>query len=491
MSKEEPTLSFCIPVYKKSPEVFEHCIESLFDMSFKDIEVICVFDGPDPELEKVAKAFKKVKTFVIEHGGAPKARNEAFRQSKGQFISFWDADCYAKPEMAAMWMQTFERNPDAAFVYSGYEFSQEGMEAVGSEPFDLHSLQSGNFIASMFPVKRKFVVDWDESLKGAQDWDYWLTIAENGGRGVYIQGLGFVTEPSVAGSISWDAWNSGNRDETIRIVKEKHGLIRNIGVFGPQNYLKSLHVAKILNGDLIKGSSLSVKNYDMVFNIGYSPMIRFEGVKPDCAKVHYWMPWDIDCLEQISHRAAKETIRLANLEVTQHFCNEPTSRNRLESLGIKAEILPLPTEINDLETTLPETFKVLVDTDKTFAPVVKDLARDLPYIQIDTLDRAAGIPDYSLLVSFYEHPTIDESMRKFLLSGRNVISNVQAPFCGFIDLEVSHPEFRRELIARIRVARELPFNREAQDYYKGIVDPKLFKDRVLQLMKPHLEVVNV
>lgn len=485
-----PTLSFCIPVYKKPPEVFERCLETLFDQSFKNIEVICVFDGPDEELEAVAKRFRKVRSFVIEHGGAPKARNVAFSHSAGDFISFWDADCYAKPEMATMWMKTFERNPDAAFVYSGYEFSREGMDPVNGEPFDLHSLQSGNFIASMFPVKRKFVVDWDESLKGAQDWDFWLTVAESGGVGVFIQGYGFITEPSVQGSISWDAWNSGNRDETIRIVRDKHHIDRSIGVFGPMNFLKALHIAKILNADVIKGSGLSIKSYDMIINLGYSPMIRFEGAKEDAVKIHYWMPWDIDCLEQIAYKTAKETIRLAIQEVDHHFCNEIVSKKRLESLGIVSEILPLPSEVDELETELPETFKVLIDTDKAYAPIVKDLAKDLPYIKIDTLESAAPLTDYSLLISFYQHPTIDEAMRRFLLNGRNVISNVQAPFCGYVDLELSHPEFRREILSKVRVARGLPFNQAAKDYYKGLVDPSKFKDKVLGLQKPVMEVVD-
>lgn len=490
MSKDQPTLSFCIPVYQKPPEVFQKCLESLFDMSFKDIEVICVFDGADKELEAVAKKFKKVTSIVIEHGGAPRARNEGFKHSKGKYISFWDADCYAKPEMAAMWIKTFERNPDVAFVYSGYEFTMEGMNAHEAEPFDLHSLQSGNYIASMFPVERSHVVKWDESLRGAQDWDFWLTIAEKGGKGYYLQGYGFVTEPSTTGSISWDAWNSGNRDETIRIVREKHGIKRNIGVFTTMNYLKSLHLAKMLNADMIKGSGLSVKHYDMIINVGYNPVIRFENVKEGVVKIQYWMPWDIDCLEQIAHKTAKLTIELANKEVDHHFCNEVYSKNRLVSLGINAEVLPLPSEIDDLETTLPETFRVLLDVDKAHAPIIKDIEKDIPYVAIDRLDNAVPITQYSMLVSFYEHPTIDEAMRRFLLNGRHVISNVQAPFCGFLDLEVSHPEFKRELIARIRLARELPFNKEAQDYYKSVVAPDKFKERIFSLQKPVLEVVQ-
>jgi len=485
-----PQLSFCIPVYKKPPAVFERCLDSLFDQSFKNFEVICVFDGPDAELEAVAKKFKKVKSFVIEHGGAPKARNEAFRHSQGEYISFWDADCYAKPEMAAMWMKTFALHADAGFVYSGYEWTQEGSPPVEGQPFDLHSLQSGNYIASMFPVKRRFVVDWDESLKGAQDWDFWLTIAEQGTQGVFIQGYGFLTEPSYAGSISWDAWAQGNRDETIRIVRDKHGIRRSVGVYGPMNFLKALHIAKLLNGDVINAAGLSIKNYDLIINLGYSPMIRFEGAKEGCVKIQFWMPWDIDCLEQISHRTAKETIRLANAEVNHHFCNEMVSKKRLESLGIEAEIVPLPTEIDDLEVALPETFRVLIDTDKAYAPIIKDIEKDLPYIAIDRLDRAAPLTQYSMLVSFYQHPTIDEAMRRFLLNGRNLISNVQAPFCGYMDMDVDHPEMRRELLSRIRMSRELPFNKEAQDYYKQLVDPGKFKEKVFGLQRVNLEVID-
>lgn len=485
---KEPVLSFIIPVYKKPPEVFERCLDSLFDMSAKNIEVVCVFDGPDAELEAVAKQFK-VKSVVIEHGGAPKARNEGFKHTKGKYVVAWDCDVYAKPEMAKTWLDTFERNPDAAFVYSGYEFVDEG-GSFDAEPFDLHSLQCGNYIASMFPIKRELWPGWDESLKAAQDWDFWLTVAEAGGKGVFIQGYGWQTEQSRAGSISHGGWSPENREETIRTVREKHGIRqREIGVYGTMHYMKALHMAKLLDADIIKVTGPSIKNYRMLLNLGYSQMIRFDGVREEAVKIQYWMPWDIDCLYAIAHKTARETIRLANEEVTHHFCNEIVSQKRLDELGIKAEILPLPTEVDNLESALPQDFRVLIEVDKAHAPLVKDIAKDIPYIPIDTLERAADITQYSLLVSFQEHPTIDEGMRRFLLNGRNVISNVQQPYCGFLDLEVSHPQFRNEIITRIRLARDLPFNKEAQDHYQSLVAPSRFKEQVLGLLPSKLEVI--
>lgn len=474
--EKQPLVSFVIPVYKKSPETFEKCLASLQDMSLKDIEIICVFDGADEALEEVAKRFK-VHSLVIEHGGAPKARNAGREIAKGTYISFWDADCFAVPEMAKRWVEEFERT-GADFVYSGYKFIHE-QGAFDSEQFDPYSLQCGNYIASMFPIRRDKCPVWDESLKAAQDWDFWLTAVENGCKGSFIQGYGFETEPPSKGSISYGGWSAENREETIRIVREKHGIFqRDIGIAASVYSMKALHIAKMLNADIIKGSGVSVKNYKLIFSLGYGEQTRFHGASSDCIKIQFWMPWDIDCLYAISYKTARETIRLANEEITHNFCNDVISKKRLEDLGIKAEVVPLPTEIDDLETTLPENFRVLIDADQAYMPILKDLPKALPHVRMDFLSGAADIKEYTLLISFYEHPTVDEGMRRFLLNGRHLISNVQSPFCGYIDTQVNHPEFKNDIINRILNVRAYGFNSRAQDYYRQLVDPKKFTEKI-------------
>lgn len=488
--KKEPVLSFIVPVYKKSPETFERCLDSLFDQSFKEFEVICVFDGPDPDLEQIAKKYD-AQSVVIEHGGAPKARNEGFKHSKGAYLSFWDADCFAKPEMAQMWMDAFQRNPEAAFVYSGYEFVDE-QGAYDSEQFDPYSLGCGNFIASMFPLKREFFPGWDESLKAGQDWDFWLQVVEKGGIGVYLIGHGFLTELPGEGSISRQGWSPENREATIRAVRSKHNIPdRDMAVYGMVHNVKALHLAKLLGADQLKHSGFPIRNYKLIFNLGYSKMTRFAGSAPGCVKCQYWLPWDIDCLFAIAHGTARETIRLANEEITHNFCNDIVSKKRLGELGIEADILPLPTQMDEPETKLSDQFRVLVYADKAHEPIVKGIHMDLPYIAIDYAGQSADITQYSLLVDFHENPYASEEIKRFLLNGRNVISNVQAPFCGFLDLDVNHTEFRRELISRIRLARELPFNKAAQDYYNNLADPKKFVEKVKALVpKPAMEVLS-
>ncbi len=177
--------------------------------------------------------------------------------------------------------------------------------------------------------------------------------------------------------------------------------------------------------------------------------------------------------------------------VDHHFVNEIVSQKRLaklfEFVGLKApEILPLPSEVEDAETKLPDSYRVLLDIDETYFPLFKSIKQDLPYITIDDLDfrtnPMAEISKYSLLVSFKNHPTIDEGIRRFLINGRNIISNVQAPYCGFMDLEVGMKDFKQELIRRIRDARYLKFNSEAQNYYKKQVDPKAFSVKITSLL---------
>ncbi len=494
MSKT-PIFSFVVPVYQKPVDVFEKCLGHLKDMSCKDIEIICVFDGEDAALQSVARGFKGIQSIVIEHGGASKARNAGLDVARGTYVCFWDCDSFAKPEMASRWLEEFKAVPKADFVYSGYEFTQE-RGGYPSEPFDAYSLECGNYISSMFPIKRERCPRWDESLEGAQDWDFWLTAVEQGCHGKFIEGYAFSTEPSFAGSISAKAWTPEKREETIATIKKKHGIEdRTMAVASRAHFIKALHIAKMMNADIIKDTSASMEKYGMIFNLGFSEYIRFKGAPKAAVKIQYWMPWDINCLYEIAYRTARDTIKNANNEITYNWCNEIASQKRLADLGINAEIVPLPTEIDDTCTDLPEKFRVLIDADKAHLPVLQDLPRAIPHVGIDfvhEMGNMASIPEYSLLLSFYENPTIDEAIRRFLLNGRHVISNVQAPFCGYIDMQLIHPEFKNEMINRILDTRVLAFNTKAQEYYKTLVDPARFKEKLQSVApKPALEVLPV
>jgi len=495
---DKPLISFIIPVYKKKPEVFEKCLKSLFDMSYKQIEVICVFDGQDDALEFVARKYN-TQRIRIPHGGASRARNEGYKHAVGTYVSFWDADCYAKPEMAKRWIQEF-KSSGADFVYSGYEFvGHEG--GIPSHPFDPYILTCGNYIATMFPMKREIFPGFDESLKAAQDWDMWLTIVENGYTGSFIAGTGFLTELPAEGSISGEGWNEDNYLKTYRRVADKHKIpARDIVVASEEESVKGSHIARLIGADFHTKFDFRRNNYKLALALGISfHNVQFPDAPEDCIKCLYWRTKDIEAFEEYGLLSSIQLLEKFKETIHHHYVNEMFAQKRLKRLfdfvGLpEPKLLPLPSDTDEAETKLPEDYRVLLSIDEMYLPIFKTIKQDLPYIRIDELDfktnPTAKISDYSLLISFQKFPGLDEGIRRFLINGRNVISNVTAPYCGNFDLDISMKDFKQNLIRAIRDGRHLPFNKEAQDYYKAQVSPEVFRERILALLpKPKMEVV--
>jgi glycosyltransferase involved in cell wall biosynthesis len=468
-------------------------------MSYKEIEVICVFDGMNEELQRVAGKYR-TQCVVIPHGGAPKARNEGYKHSKGIYVSFWDADCYAKPEMAKMWVKTFEES-GADFVYSGYEFLDKA-GVVNSHPFDPWMLTCGNYIATMFPMKREIFHGFDESLSGAQDWDLWLTITEKGHVGAYIPGEGFVTEPPSPKSISGIAWSNENYRKTFDTVKKKHGIPdREIVICSEEDSIKGSHIARLIgNADFHVNIDPRRGDYKLAFCLGisFANIMAFENLGTKTKKVLYWRSKDIEAFENYGLLPAIHLLEKFKTIVDVHYVNEMVSQKRLKKIfdfmGYpKPEIVPLPSDVAEAETKLPEKFKVLLNIDEMYMPIFRTIKQDLPYIEIDDLNwktnPMAKIEDYSLLLSFQKFPTVDEGIRRFLINGRNVISNVAAPYCGLFDMDISMKEFKMRLIEQIRQARTLPFNAEAQAFYLKQVSPDAFAEKIRALLPRELEVV--
>lgn len=483
-------VSFVIPVYKKDPSTFERCLKSIFDSSLKEIEVIAVFDGPNEALENVAKRFPKVQSHVIEHGGAPKARNYGTSLATGKYVVCWDADCFIKPDAAKRWIQEFDAVPEADFVYSGYEF-EGGVGGFDSEPFDAYSLTSGNYISPMAPIKREKAPKWDESLKAAQDWDFWLTAVEQGCKGSFIPGSGFITEVSREGSISAEGWALNKREETMRIVREKHGIPdRSIGVYSLNYPDRAIKLAKLLGADVIKATGRLPDSYKNIICFGYGFLSRFEGIGDSVTKIQYWLPAEIEGLMEAKYSVVMETIRIGKKVI--NLCNTDYEKGKLDSLGISAEVVSLPFDgdsLKNVRTELPKEFSVLVLTDANYGKLLKELQQDLPHIKFGV--GAGKTSDYSAVLSFYSFAALDEALLVAHVNGRNVISNVQAPYCGFVDPTLTWDEFKEELYKKIHEVEQKPFNKEAQEYYLALVNPEEFKRKVLSYaQKPVLEVVS-
>lgn len=224
-----PKISVIIPVYNSSKTIGQ-CLNSIFDQTFKDVEVIVVNDGStDKSLAILEKFDDRIILLNQENRGAPIARNNGFEKSRGEYVIFCDADVIMKSEMLETMLGVLEAGQEYAYVYSSFKF---GFKKFKSIFFSDEKLRQMPYIHTTSLIRRSFFPSFDENLKKFQDWDLWLTILENGGRGLAINRVLFSVKsggtmsswlPSFAYKIPW-LRGVKKYKEAEKVIKEKHNL---------------------------------------------------------------------------------------------------------------------------------------------------------------------------------------------------------------------------------------------------------------------------
>lgn len=482
-------ISFVIPIFKKPVAVIEKCLKSILDQSLVDYEVICVFDGENQDLEKsVARFGKKFKApfrqVVIEHGGAPKARNVGSALAVGRYVVAWDADCYIEPHAAKAWVDILDARPEVDFVYSGYKFANE-MGAIPSQPFDPYLLNVTNYISSCFPVRASMDIKWDEDLESLQDWSRWLSVVSKGGVGHYLPGYAFSTEYPDPESISGkgctpDVWLS-----RVDKVRAKHGLPkREVCVTSVSNKHDGIALAKLIGADYHDRPNDKPNHYKTIIQIGFC-------LNPGVAETHAtaWGPqhkkvlfWVKDDIEEAYHAIALSALDEYAARINQtcvQFCEDIASKKILERCGFTVEVMPLPLVNTDAIAPLPELPRFLVDASAQYGHALAVVKKALPDVRIDVASGAQAIDNYTGMINFYVDRTLGSSVKRMLAAGRHVVSNVQSEFCGFLDDRVNDEKFIVDVVERIRKVVKQGPNDRAASYYKT----KLTPARLLEVIR--------
>ena len=110
-------VSVVIPVYNHAREL-PAALQSIFNQTFKDLEVIVVNDGSTDDWQKALVLFQdRIKVISQANRGAAAARNAGARLATGEYIIFWDADVIAKPDMLEKMEHVLTLHPEASYVY--------------------------------------------------------------------------------------------------------------------------------------------------------------------------------------------------------------------------------------------------------------------------------------------------------------------------------------------------------------------------------------
>jgi glycosyltransferase involved in cell wall biosynthesis len=197
-------ISVILTTHEGYAKYLDAAIQSVYDQTHKDWELIVVVDGPEKDCPDTVKVLKEkwdgtkglnVIWMPENFGQHTRPKNVGTMAAQGDFIAYLDADnTYRKDHLQALWkaLENMEFGPDAVYGdrminYLGTD--RKSMPGVKSE-FRLGLLAQQNYIDTSDVLAKKSAIEsvggWDESLPYFADWNLWVRMAKNGSFFVHV-----------------------------------------------------------------------------------------------------------------------------------------------------------------------------------------------------------------------------------------------------------------------------------------------------------------
>ncbi|MFH1326332.1 MAG: glycosyltransferase family A protein [Candidatus Falkowbacteria bacterium] len=235
-------ISVIIPVYNKSEEL-RASLASLLSQTWQDYEVIIVNDGSTDNsvlvIDELKHKFynKKIRFKIIQQNnqGSNNARNRGFKESRGEYVIFWDADIVASPEMLIKMYDKLQENSEAKYAYSSFIFGKKKFKLW---EFDEEKLKKIPYIHSTSLMRRAYFPGWDARIDRLQDWDLWLTMLQRGYKGVWVPEFLFTVLTEHGTMSSWfpkilyklpvaKSKEVKKYKEAVNTIRRKHQIVNN------------------------------------------------------------------------------------------------------------------------------------------------------------------------------------------------------------------------------------------------------------------------
>ena len=169
--------SFIVPVYN-TEKYLKKCLDSLFNQTYKDFEIIVVNDGStDKSSNIISKYQKKYKNIIVinkENEGLSMARNRGVQKSSGKYIIFVDSDDYVSNKLLEEVDKTIDDSDILRFQIATEdeeytkinEYHEEGFESMcGYDAFKY--LSSYHFVepAWCYVIRKNYYIENKFSFK--------------------------------------------------------------------------------------------------------------------------------------------------------------------------------------------------------------------------------------------------------------------------------------------------------------------------------------
>ena len=182
--------SVIVPLFRTPIPFFEEMCESVLRQTYPNWELVLVNASPEDEaLARAAEGIddQRVKVVPLEENlGIAQNTNVGIAAATGDFIAFFDHDDLLEPDALAEYAKALRLKPDTCALYCDEDLLNEHGEFVSphfKSDFNIDLLRCHNYITHFLAVRadvaRRLLLN--EAYDGAQDYDFILRIAEEGG----------------------------------------------------------------------------------------------------------------------------------------------------------------------------------------------------------------------------------------------------------------------------------------------------------------------
>ena len=160
-----PKFSIIIPIYDVEKYI-KKCLDSVFNQTYTNYEVIVVNDGTKDNSMEIVKNYDVI-TINQKNQGLSMARNNGVKKAKGEYLLFLDSDDYLEDKTLEEIDKVLDSNPDVV-RFQIKEVGDEENKSYSEEPFnDLNGenafkrIVNYHFVenAWCYAIKREYYMD--------------------------------------------------------------------------------------------------------------------------------------------------------------------------------------------------------------------------------------------------------------------------------------------------------------------------------------------
>ena len=167
-------------------------LQSAFDQTFTDLEIVVVDDGSTDATAPILEQFGSRITVIRQsNAGFCAARNAGIAKSKGEYLALLDADDFWMPTKLEKSVAILDRSPQAVLVYTDVVNQDTAGHDLGTSPVNAdtaHAPTLDEMLSRLWPIMPSTVVmrraAYEECGRFAQgfseDLDFWIRIREQG-----------------------------------------------------------------------------------------------------------------------------------------------------------------------------------------------------------------------------------------------------------------------------------------------------------------------